>query len=68
MYVIFWVGGERAFGFEHAVLFFTQYLDPKPLRHQNEFVHNNNAEEIDLHFLTKLVWSNLVIFVKGIKV
>lgn len=45
--VIFWVGGEGAFGLEHAVLFFTEYLDPKPLTNQSESVWNNTADEID---------------------
>lgn len=49
MPVIFLVGGEGAFGLEHAVLFFTHNLDPKPLRNQSEFVLNSKAEEIDFY-------------------
>lgn len=50
-------GWERrgAFGLEHAVLFFTQYLDPKPLRNPSKFVLNNQAEEMDFYiFLLSL--------------
>lgn len=32
----FWVGEEGAFGLEHAVLFFTWYLDLNPLRSRSE--------------------------------
>lgn len=66
MPVIFWVGGEGAFGLEHAVLFFTRYLDPKPLRNQSEFVLNNKAEGIDF-YIFPLSLFGAVKFVKRIK-
>lgn len=47
MPVIFRVWGGGAFGFEHAVLFITQHLNPKPLINQSKFVLLiNKAEEI----------------------
>ena len=45
MPVIFWVGGEGAVGLKHAVLFVTQYLDPKLLRNQSEFVLDNKQKK-----------------------
>lgn len=41
--------GKGAFGLEHAVLFFTRCLDPKPRGNQSEPGLNNKAEEIDFY-------------------
>lgn len=38
-------GGEGAFGLEHAVLFFRQYLDPKSLRNQITFHWTTNQKK-----------------------